>query len=141
MEPYRLAASQAYRMPQAHHAPPPEVPTILLARTLPATTICLQVVVSAQGVVERAEPLTGRTGCASDGAPTDALLSAAASEAVLQWAYRPAAVCYYPAGRTAPSPGDCSGAERVEDVAVTLQYAFTFEVIEGQARVRQGRAD
>ncbi|WP_305806546.1 M56 family metallopeptidase [Stenotrophomonas sp. YIM B06876] len=35
---------------------------------------------------------------------------------------------------------DCTGAVRVEAVPVTLPYAFTFEIVKGQAKVRLGEA-
>jgi hypothetical protein len=31
---------------------------------------------------------------------------------------------------------DCTGAVRVEAVPVTFPYAFTFEIVQGQAKVR-----
>ena len=56
------------------------------------------------------------------------------------WKYSSAAVCHFAAGKVPADRGDCRSAERVEPVAVTLQYAFTFEVVKGQQTVRtQGK--
>lgn len=140
IQPYALAASEGYRMPQLHTAPDPVVGERDPRTSLPPTTVCLQVVVDAQGSVERSIPLTDRSECSAGEAPENAPLLQAAQEAVAMWKYSPAAVCHFAAGKVPADRGDCRGAERVEPVAVTLQYAFTFEVVKGQHVVRaQGR--
>ncbi|ENE1252810.1 hypothetical protein [Stenotrophomonas maltophilia] len=140
IQPYTLAASEGYRMPQLHTAPDPVVGDRDPRTSLPPTTVCLQVVVDAQGSVERSMPLTDRSECSAGGAPENAPLLQAAQEAVAMWKYSSAAVCHFAAGKVPADRGDCRGAERVEPVAVTLQYAFTFEVVKGQHMVRtQGR--
>jgi hypothetical protein len=73
-----------------------------------------------------------RAGAAGENAP----LLQAAQEAVAMWKYSSAAVCHFAAGKVPADRGDCRGAERVEPVAVTLQYAFTFEIVKGQHVVR-----
>ena len=45
------------------------------------------------------------------------------------------------AGRVPADRGDCRSAERVEPVAVTLQYAFTFEIVKGRHVVRTQGSD
>ena len=108
--------------------------------SLPPTTVCLQVVVDAQGSVARSIPLTARSECSAGEAPENAPLLQAAQEAVAMWKYSSAAVCHFAPGKVPADRGDCRSAERVEPVAVTLQYAFTFEVVEGQHVVRtQGK--
>lgn len=140
IQPYTLAASEGYRMPQLHTAPDPVVGERDPRTSLPPTTVCLQVVVDAQGSVERSMPLTDRSECSAGGAPENAPLLQAAQEAVAMWKYSSAAVCHFAPGQVPADRGDCRSAERVEPVAVTLQYAFTFEVVKGQHVVRtQGR--
>ncbi len=140
VQPYRLQPSEGYRMPQLYAAPDPVVGTRDPRRELPPTVVCLQVVVDAEGRVERSVALTDRLECAASAAAENLPLLEAAQEAVAQWRYSPAAVCHYPAGGTADSRGNCQGAERVEPVAVSLLYAFTFEIVHGQHTVRrQGR--
>jgi len=134
---YSLGASEGYRMPQLYAAPDPEVGDRDPRAELAPTTICLQVVVDAQGSVERSVPLTDRPECAAGAAGENAPLL---QEAVAMWKYSSAAVCHFAAGKVPADRGDCRGAERVEPVAVTLQYAFTFEIVKGQHVVRtQGK--
>jgi hypothetical protein len=140
IQPYALAASEGYRMPQLHTAPDPVVGERDPRTSLPPTTVCLQVVVDAQGSVERSIPLTDRSECSAGEAPENAPLLQAAQEAVAMWKYSSAAVCDFAAGKVPADRGDCRSAERVEPVAVTLQYAFTFEVVKGRQTVRtQGK--
>lgn len=137
---YTLGASEGYRMPQLYAAPDPVVGERDPRTALPPTTVCLQVVVDAQGLVERSMPLTDRRECSAGSATENAPLLQAAQEAVAQWKYSPAAVCQFAAGKVPANRGDCQGADSIEPVAVTLQYAFTFEIVRGQHRVRtQGR--
>lgn len=140
LQTYSLGASEGYRMPQLYAAPDPQVgdrdPRVELA----PTTICLQVVVDAQGSVERSMPLADRPECVAGASGENAPLLQAAQEAVAMWKYSSAAVCHFAAGKAPADRGDCRGAERVEPVAVTLQYAFTFEIVKGQHVVRtQGK--
>ncbi|MBH1568001.1 hypothetical protein I5U58_11570 [Stenotrophomonas maltophilia] len=140
IQPYALAASEGYRMPQLHTAPDPVVGERDPRTSLPPTTVCLQVVVDAQGSVARSIPLTDRSECSAGEAPENAPLLQAAQEAVAMWKYSSAAVWHFAAGKVPADRGDCRSAERVEPVAVTLQYAFTFEVGKGQQTVRtQGK--
>ncbi|MCU1045508.1 hypothetical protein JAK48_02930 [Stenotrophomonas maltophilia] len=137
---YALGATEGYRMPQLYAAPDPEVGDRDPRAALAPTTICLQVVVDAEGSVERSIPLTDRSECSAGETPDNAPLLQAAQEAVAMWKYSPAAVCHFAAGRVPADRGDCRSAERVEPVAVTLQYAFTFEIVKGRHVVRtQGK--
>ncbi|CAM4202396.1 hypothetical protein STPA111741_04260 [Stenotrophomonas pavanii] len=137
---YSLGATEGYRMPQLYAAPDPEVGDRDPRAALAPTTICLQVVVDAEGSVERSIPLTDRSECSAGETPDNAPLLQAAQEAVAMWKYSPAAVCHFAAGRVPADRGDCRSAERVEPVAVTLQYAFTFEIVKGRHVVRtQGK--
>jgi len=140
IQPYALAASEGYRMPQLHTAPDPVVGERDPRTSLPPTTVCLQVVVDAQGSVERSIPLTDRSECSAGEAPENAPLLQAAQEAVAMWKYSSAAVCHFAAGKVPADRGDCRSAERIEPVPVSLLYAFTFEVVKGQQTVRmQGK--
>lgn len=140
VQPYALAAGEGYRMPQLHVAPDPVVGDRDPRRELAPTTVCLQVVVSADGTVERSLPLTDRAECQPGLAAQNAALLQAAQDAVARWEYAPAAVCHFAPGQVPRDHGDCAGAERIEPVPVSLLYAFTFEIVHGQQVVRtQGR--
>ncbi|MNK17852.1 hypothetical protein D3C87_360490 [compost metagenome] len=140
VQPYQLQPSQGYRMPQLYAAPDPVLGDRDPRRELQPTMVCLQVVVDADGRVERSVTLLDRAECTAGGMPENAPLVEAAQAAVAQWRYSPAAVCHYRAGHVQGDRGDCSGAERVEPVPVSLLYAFTFEIVKGKQTVhRQGR--
>ncbi|WP_313054162.1 hypothetical protein [Stenotrophomonas cyclobalanopsidis] len=140
IQPYTLAASEGYRMPQLYAAPDPVVGASDPRTSLPPTTVCLQVVVDAQGRVERSQPLTDRSGCSAGTVAENGPLLQAARDAVAQWKYSSAAVCRFAPGKEPKDRSDCQGADSIEPVAVTLQYAFTFEIVKGQHVVRtQGR--
>ncbi|OBU62280.1 hypothetical protein [Stenotrophomonas maltophilia] len=137
---YALAAGEGYRMPQLYAAPDPKVGDRDPRTELAPTTICLQVVVDAEGMVERSLPLTDRPECAAGAAAENAPLLQAAQEAVAMWKYSAAAVCHYPVGKVPSDRGDCGSAERIEPVPVSLLYAFTFEIVKGRQTVRtQGK--
>lgn len=136
---YTLRADEGYRMPQLHTAPDPVVGAEDPRHALPPTTVCLQVVVDAQGQVERSLPLTDRAECGAGIAAENAVLLRAAQAAVARWAFSPAAVCHFEPGPRPDDRGDCEGAARIEPVPVSLLYAFTFEIIHGRHVVRSGR--
>ncbi|PZU26786.1 MAG: hypothetical protein DI584_11040 [Stenotrophomonas sp.] len=137
IQPYQLAATEGFRMPVAVSADDPVLPLEYAKRSLDATTVCVNVILDAQGRVERSAPLLAHSACGAGSDTANAGLLQAALAATSGWLFEPAAVCHYAAGVTAPSNGDCSNASRIEVVPVTLAYAFTFEVIEGRAMVRR----
>jgi hypothetical protein len=50
----------------------------------------------------------------------------------------PAAICTWPMTVQPPeADNDCTGAENIEAVPVSLMYAFTFEIREGKVVVRR----
>lgn len=136
IEPYALRTDEGYRMPQLHTAPPPVLRDRDPRQELPATTVCLQLVVNAEGRVERSLPVTDRNECDAGAIAGNAVLLQAASEAVAMWRFWPAAVCHFAPGTAPRDAGDCSAAERVEPTPVSLLYAFTFEIVRGQQFVR-----
>lgn len=137
---YQLQPTEGYRMPQLYVAPDPVVGERDPRRALAPTQVCLQVVIDAQGRVERSVPLGDRPECMAGTAPENSPLLQAAQEAVAMWRYSPAAVCHFSPQRVPKDRGDCEGAERIEPVPVSLLYGFTFEIVKGQHVVRrQGR--
>lgn len=137
---YQLKPDEGYRMPQLYAAPDPVIGERDPRRELAPTMVCLQVVIDAQGRVERSVPLSDLPECTAGNAPDNAPLMQAAQEAVAMWRYTPAAVCHFPAQRVPADRGNCENAERIEPVPVSLLYGFTFEIVKGQHVVRrQGR--
>lgn len=137
IQPYQLAATESFRMPVAIRDADPVLPTEYAKRSLAATTVCVNVILDAQGRVERSTPLLAHSACGAGSDAANAGLLQAALTATSGWLFEPAAVCHYAAGVQAPSNGDCTNASRIEVVPVTLPYAFTFEVVEGRAVVRR----
>jgi len=137
IQPYQLAATESFRMPVAVRDADPVLPSAYAKRSLAATTVCVNVILDAQGRVERSTPLLAHSACGAGSDATNEGLLQAALTATSGWLFEPAAVCHYPAGVQAPSNGDCTHAARIELVPVTLPYAFTFEVVEGRAMVRR----
>ena len=138
---YQLRPQERFRMPRPLDAAMPELPADSPRNALAPTTVCARIVVSEQGAVQRVHPLDDRDECHAGAAMENADLMQAVQERLLQWTFAPAAVCTWDAGsRPATADDDCAGAAKVEAVPVTLLYAFTFEIREGRASVRGGRA-
>ena len=137
VQPYALQSTEGYRMPQLYAAPDPVLGDRDPRRELAPTTVCVQVVVNAEGAVERSVPLLDRSDCAAGSAPENHPLMQAVQDAVAAWRYSPAAVCHFAAGQVPTDRGDCRAAERVEPVAVSLFYAFTFQIVHGQHTVQR----
>ncbi|QNH20101.1 hypothetical protein HEP73_00999 [Xanthomonas sp. GW] len=137
---YTMQPQQVFRMPQPLDAATPQLPADSPRRTLAPTTVCVRVVLSAQGAVQRSEPLHDREECSAGALADTADLLQAVQQEVARWRFVPAAICTYadPAQRPAVE-GRCDDAVSVEEVPVALAYAFTFEVREGKASVQAGR--
>lgn len=63
VEAYALRPTEGYRMPQLHTAPPPVLGNADPRQELAPTRVCLQLVVDAEGRVERSLPLADRPEC------------------------------------------------------------------------------
>lgn len=137
VETYTLQPGESYRMPQLHTAPPPVLGDREQRRTLALTTVCVQLVVDADGKVERSIPIADRTECQAGAAAENGALRQAVEEAVQHWRFSPAAVCHFAPGRLPREASDCEGADRIEPIPVSLLYAFTFEIVKGRHYVRR----
>jgi hypothetical protein len=137
---YTMQPQQVFRMPQPLEAATPQLPADSPRRTLPPTTVCVRVILTAQGTVQRSEPLHDRAECSAGALADNADLLQAVQGEVAHWRFVPAAICTYAAPTPQPAvEGRCDGAASVQEVPVTLTYAFTFEVHEGKVSVQAGR--
>ncbi|WP_045728127.1 hypothetical protein [Xanthomonas sp. GPE 39] len=137
---YQMQSQQVFRMPQPLQTPTPQLPADSPRRSLSPTMLCVRVILSAQGAVERSETLNDRPECSAGAQVEMADLQQAVRDAVAGWRFVPAAICTYADPAQQPAvEGRCDDAASVEDVPVTLAYAFTFAVREGKATVQGGR--
>ncbi len=137
---YTLAPTQRFRMPRAARSDAPVLPADSPRQSLAPTTVCAHLILSAEGAVQRVDPMSDRDECAAGLLPDNADLMQAVRAAALRWQFVPAAMCTYPSGAAQPAaPDDCTGATQIEPVPVTLSFAFTFEVRQGKVSVRTGK--
>lgn len=137
---YELADHQAFVFPAPLGNGPPSFPEGFGKDELPPTTLCASLVVEADGTV-RDIALLDDPGCAA--ADPQPLLASAVVDAVSAWRFAPAMFCTYPDAATRDRDWNgqgCAGAvAEARPVAVTLAYAFTFEVRNGRPRVGASR--
>ncbi|KQQ80137.1 hypothetical protein ASF73_02980 [Xanthomonas sp. Leaf131] len=140
IEPYTLAPTQRFRMPRALRSDAPVLPADSPRQTLPPTTVCAHVILTAEGAVQRVDPMSDRDECASGLLPDNADLVQSVRTTVQHWQFVPAAMCKFaPAVAQPAALDDCTGATSEEPVPVTLSFAFTFEVRQGKVSVRTGK--
>lgn len=140
MPTYELRPQERFRMPQPVAEASPRLPADSPRTTLAPTTVCVRVVVSALGQVQRVEAHNDRAECVAGVVAENADLLQAVRQQLLGWAFEPAVICTWNVGVQPPvEEGDCTGAQKIEPVPVSLLYAFTFEIREGKASVRKSR--
>ncbi len=106
---YRMQPQEVFRMPQPLQAPTPQLPSASPRRTLAPTTVCVRVILSAQGMVERSALLNDRPDCSAGAQLEMADLLQAVQDAVAQW--RSGVSCRR---RSAPMPIRRSGRRRTD---------------------------
>ncbi|CEJ47085.1 hypothetical protein ACSAMZ_04945 [Xanthomonas citri pv. bilvae] len=140
VQPYTLAPTQRFRMPRAVRSEAPVLPADSPRQSLAPTTVCAHLILSAEGTVQRVDPMSDRDECAAGLLPDNADLMQAVRTTALRWQFVPATICTYAPGVTQPAaPDDCTDATQIEPVPVTLSFAFTFEVRQGRVSVRTGK--
>ena len=137
---YELEDRQAFVFPAPQGNASPGFPQGFGARDLPPTTLCARFVVDPDGGIRDVAAIR-EVGCMDPAAQP--LLGKAVLDAVSAWRFKPAMFCTYPdaAARDRDWNGDgCTGAVvEARPVAVTLAYAFTFEVRNGRHQVGAAR--
>ena len=134
---YEMASHQAFVMPRPQANPAPAFPDDYRPAGEVSATLCVAVVVAEDGAVRGITPIDA-PGCVATGA-APALLEASVRNTVSAWRFSPAMLCTYPdaASRDRDWNGHgCAGAvEEARRVPVTLAWAFTFSMRDGQPRV------
>ena len=137
---HEMAENQAFVFPAPQGNAPPAFPVGFGKDELPPTTLCATLVVEADGAV-RDVAILDEPGCMDAG--TQPLLASAVIDAVSAWRFTPPVFCTYPDAAARDRDWDGRGCPgevvEIRPVAVTLAYAFTFEVRNGRARVGASR--
>ncbi|WP_235048225.1 energy transducer TonB [Xanthomonas cassavae] len=116
---------------------PPAYPPSLLGQALPPSTVCLQVVVGADGRVPASTPLEQPPRCPTS-ASLDPLMLQAARSAVAMWRFEPGLRCLFPDLETKRTTYGSCGESPSRAEPVTLTYRFIFEQRDGKGTVRMG---
>ncbi len=129
-----LDASEAFVFPNlVEPVAMPVYPPDLLALRLDPLELCVDVTISAEGLVSAARQRIDEA-CPGAGVPHEERFAAALLDAVGQWTYDPALVCRTPDGR--PSEDACAEPDAVETpTALRLSYAFRFSQQDGRPAV------
>lgn len=90
---YTLAPAQRFRMPRALRSDAPVLPADSPRQSLPPTTVCAHVILTADGAVQRVDPMSDRDECAAGLLPDNADLVQSVRTTVQQWQFVPAALC------------------------------------------------
>jgi hypothetical protein len=138
---YQMEDTQLFLMPIALHADPPDASILSGVQSLAPTTLCAELIVTADGGVEGVAPLADSDPCAAADAGALSLMRQRLEAHLSGWRFEPAAICQFAdAQAKAQADGTCigEGVQRTE-VAVRLAYAFTFEVRNGRRRMEAAR--
>jgi hypothetical protein len=132
-----MQGHQRFLPPVALDSDSPAFPASLDRKELAPVTVCLEVVISETGEVQRVVPLFEAGVCGRGEPGVLEVLQAAAQDTVQRWRFDPAAICTYPDAATAEAAaGTCFEHEaHRRPVPVRLAYAFTFEMRDGKHKV------
>jgi len=132
-----MASHQAFVMPRPLANPAPAFPDDYRPAGELSATLCAAVVVAEDGAVRGITPIDAPGCVAPEAAP--APLEASVRSAVSAWRFSPAMLCTYPDAATRDRDWNghgCAGqVEQARHVAVTLAWAFTFSLRDGQPQV------
>lgn len=130
----QLDSSEAFVFPNlVEPVAMPAYPADLLPLRLDPLELCVEVTISAEGLVSEAKRRIDEA-CPGAAGAHEERFTAALLEAVAQWIYDPALVCRTPDGR--PSKDACAEPDAVETpTALRLSYAFGFSQRDGQPSV------
>ena len=135
----QLDASEAFVFPLLVESELPVYPPELLALRLAPQTLCVEVDIGADGLVDNVRHREGAE-CPGTG-PHRSRFAALLEDAVRRWRFDPALVCRTSDGRA--SPDACAEPDSIDTpVALRLSYAIIFSQEDGQPVVElaTGRA-
>lgn len=130
----RMKPGEKFLMPVPVESPSPRFPE---AATQPAVHICVEIVVSEEGLVGPVRQIDTSPDCESPGSEASAMFFPPVREAVETWTYFGAALCEY-----ATDESQCDqGFARLTPVAVKLAYRFEFSQAKGTRRVSSEKVE
>ena len=136
---YELDPRQAFIYPSPVANPSPAFPDSFSQSELPPTVVCARLSISEQGAVNDATALHQEGECGPQTTEVSRQLEKAVIATLRQWSFEPASICTYPdlsSKERDKNETGCNGAGvTATQVAVSLGYAFTFEIANGKRKV------
>ncbi len=140
---YELDPRQAFIYPSPLENASPAFPDSFNQDELPPTVVCVRLSISEQGAVNDAATLRQQGECGSQGTDASRQLEQAVLTTLRQWRFEPASICTYPdlaSKEQDKNETGCNGeGATATQVAVSLGYAFTFEIANGKRKVDAAR--
>jgi hypothetical protein len=136
---YELDPRQAFIYPSPLENPSPVFPESFNQNDLPPTVVCVRLSISEQGAVKDAAALYQEGECGMQVTDANRQLEQAVLTTLRQWRFEPASICTYPdlaSKEQDKNETGCNGeGVTATQVAVSLGYAFTFEIANGKRKV------
>lgn len=136
---YELDPRQAFIYPSPLENVSPAFPESFNQSNLPPTVVCVRLSISEQGEVNDAVALYQEGECGSQATDISRQLEQAVLATLRQWRFEPASICTYPdlaSKEQDKNETGCNGeGAAAVQVAVSLGYAFTFEIANGKRKV------
>ena len=140
---YELDPRQAFIYPSPLENPSPAFPDSFNQSDLPPTVVCVRLSISEQGAVKDATALHQEGECGSQATDISRHLEQAVLATLRQWHFEPASICTYPdltSKEKDKNETGCNGeGVTATQVAVSLAYAFTFEIANGKRKLAATR--
>ncbi|HEX5755834.1 MAG TPA: hypothetical protein VFY12_05725 [Arenimonas sp.] len=130
----QLQANQAFQMAFPVHDPLPDYPVGLIAAGHDEIAVCVDIVITAEGTLDRATSLFAQPQCPLDANSLPEPFVSATLAAVRQWRFVPAEVCRFPEGVEVNR--ECIGEDvTLHPVPIRMGLVFTFRLVDGRPQV------
>lgn len=131
---YSVDEDQHFLMAIPIRTPMPKFPREVTSRGGGPRKICVEFVVTAEGIVEQIEFIDKNLPDCQTTKLEDSTFRAAVTEALTQWSFIGAAICTFPEGVEKEDDCESEGVE-VRAVPIRLMYVFTFDTKNGRASI------
>ena len=130
-----LSARQVFMAPDPLDTPLPDYPAGAITKGARPVTVMVRIIIHEDGAVHQVLDSPREQRREGD---DHVVFRQAVKEAVRNWKYRPATIRTYAEGEDINNDGNADNTELIEEKAVRtyLDLLFTFEVVNGRARVR-----